>query len=183
MLKKIITNSINRPAAQSLPDSVVNLPYVFLGDGAFALREYMMKPFPGHHVLGSPERIFNQELSGSRVVVENTFGILTNVFRIFQRPIPLEPVKASVITKTCVLLHNFLRKSKSSRNVYTPIGSVDVYENGELVRPGTWRTSRQSSNLSEMQQLGRRCPIGAKKTREAFMNYLYKKKNEVPVEQ
>ena len=64
LLKKIETNSINRPAPNLLPDSDVSLPYVFLGDGAFALRNYMMKPFPGHHALGSPQRIFNQELLG-----------------------------------------------------------------------------------------------------------------------
>lgn len=29
-----------------------------------------MKPFPGHHALGTPERLFNQKLSSSPVAVD-----------------------------------------------------------------------------------------------------------------
>ncbi|CAH1959336.1 unnamed protein product [Acanthoscelides obtectus] len=88
-----------------------------------------MKPFPGHHAVGTPKRLFNQKLSSSRVTIENTFGIISSVFRIFKRPIPLNIPKASLITMICVLLHNFLRKSKTSRHMYTPPNSVDKYVN------------------------------------------------------
>ncbi|KAF9405809.1 hypothetical protein HW555_013591 [Spodoptera exigua] len=103
-----------------LPNSNTSLPYVFLADAAFALSTHIMKPFPGHHALGTPERLFNQKLSSSRVAVENTFGIMSSVFRIFKKPIPLNITKASLITMTCVLLHNFLRKSKTSQHLYSP---------------------------------------------------------------
>lgn len=175
--EKISTNSINLPPPSSLPGSDVALPYVFLGDGAFALSTHLMKPFPGHHALGSPQRVFNQELSNSRVVVENTFGILANIFRIFQREIPLDVIKASIITKTCVLLHNFLRKSKTSRHIYTPPGSSDSYINGKLIHPGSWRINHGGSTFLPLQPMGRRTTSDAMNTRENFMNYLIKKKN------
>ncbi|XP_063836770.1 uncharacterized protein LOC135085916 [Ostrinia nubilalis] len=75
--KKICDGTLNLPPSCPLPGSNTNMPYVFLGDGAFALSTHIMKPFPGHHQLGTPERMFNQELSRSRAVVENTFGILS----------------------------------------------------------------------------------------------------------
>ncbi|CAF4947221.1 unnamed protein product [Pieris macdunnoughi] len=74
--KKICDGTLNLPTSCPLPGSNTNMPYVFLG-GAFALSTHIMKPFPGHHLLGTPERMFNQQLSRSRVVVENTFGILS----------------------------------------------------------------------------------------------------------
>ncbi|XP_050670649.1 putative nuclease HARBI1 [Leptidea sinapis] len=80
LYQKLSSNSMNLPRPIPLPNSDIVMPYVFLGDGAFALSTHLMKPFPGHHALGSPERVFNHELSRSRVKVENTFGILTARF-------------------------------------------------------------------------------------------------------
>lgn len=97
-----------------------------------ALSTHVMKPYPGNHEIGSPNRIFNQHLSRSRVVVENTFGILSSVFRIFRRPINLKLESMKEITMTCVLLHNFLRKSKTSSEMYTPPGMLDVWLHGEI---------------------------------------------------
>ncbi|XP_050664577.1 uncharacterized protein LOC126965177 [Leptidea sinapis] len=85
--KKICKNEIDFPIPCPLPGSDVNVPYVFIGDGAFALSMHVMKPYPGQHNIGSPKRIFNQCLSRARVVVENTFGVLASVFRIYRRPI------------------------------------------------------------------------------------------------
>lgn len=169
--EKMSTNSINLPPPSPLPDSDVNMPYVYLGDGAFALSTHVMKPFPGHHALGTPERLFNQKLSSSRVVVENTFGIMASKFRVLKKPMALCDVKASIITMTCVLLHNFLRKSKTSREIYTPPGLVDTYRDGELLRPGSWRQNNDNSFIP-LQPLPRRAASNAIQVRLNFMNYL-----------
>lgn len=173
LLQKIETNSINLPP----PNSTTNLPYVFLADSAFALSTRIMKPFPGHHELGTPERIFNQELSRSRVFVENTFGILSSKFRIFKSCIPLDEVKASKVTMTCVLLHNFLRKSISSRNSYTPPGTVDSYVNGELVQRGSWRRNNRETCITPFDAVPRRSTMNALETGVNFMNYIYERRN------
>lgn len=57
--KKNSDNSINLPPPSSLPGCEIDLPYVFLCDGAFSLTKNLMKPFPGRHELNSPERVFN----------------------------------------------------------------------------------------------------------------------------
>lgn len=145
--KKICRNELDLPTPCPLPGSNIDVPYVFIGDGAFALSTHVMKPYPGNHDSDSQKMIFNKCLSRSRVVVENTFGILSAGFRIFRRPIDLDPDIVSQLTMTCVLLHNFLRNSKKSAARYTPPGTFDEYDdNGNLTRPGSWRTNARGYN-------------------------------------
>lgn len=53
----IYNNTLNLPEPRPLPGSNIDVPYVFLGDGAFALHRNLMKPYPGNHDRLSPERI------------------------------------------------------------------------------------------------------------------------------
>jgi len=78
-------------------------------------------------------------------VVENVFGILSSVFRVFRKPMLLEPKKAELVVMACVYLHNFLRKEKSSRDIYSPTDLIDHEVEGQLVR-GTWREEIQSNS-------------------------------------
>lgn len=100
--QKIADDTISLPPDTPLPGRDINMPYVFLGDGAFALHRHILKPFPGNHDLGTVERTFNYKLSSTRVIVENVFGVLTSVFRIFQKPIEIDLPKVSLVTMTCV---------------------------------------------------------------------------------
>ncbi|XP_050311513.1 uncharacterized protein LOC126747063 [Anthonomus grandis grandis] len=106
--KKIDTNQLNLPPDVPLPGRETSTPYVFLGDGAFALHKNVMKPFPGNHDMGTKERIFNYKLSSSRVIVENTFGVLTSVFRVFKKPIEIDVSKVPKITLTSIILTAYL---------------------------------------------------------------------------
>lgn len=65
------------PPPQALKDDRTPLPFAIVGDDAFPLREWLMKPFP-HRLMSRPERIFNYRLSRARRVVENVFGILAH---------------------------------------------------------------------------------------------------------
>ena len=168
-------NTLNLPAPRPLPGSNMDMPFVFLGDGAFALHTHIMKPYPGNHDKNSPERIFNKKLSGSRVIVENTFGILASRFQIFKRPIELCPEKASAITLTCILLHNYLISSKTSSQIYFPEGTVDVYDNNDtLIQPGSWREKIASTSaIQNMPPVARRASASANQVREEFNNYFF----------
>lgn len=172
--QKIDSNIINLPPDTPLPGRQMNVPYVFLGDGAFALHKHVMKPFLGNHDIDTAERTFNQKLSSTRVIVENVFGVLTSVYRIFKKPIEININNVPIITKTCILLHNFLRKSESSRNIYTPPGTFDyITMDGQLVN-GTWRQDHtESSGIRTIPNVARRTSSNISEIRSEFANYLH----------
>ena len=74
--KALQRNNLNLPAPQPLPknsdpfwhgQSEDNLPLVFVGDDAFPLNTYCMKPY-SNKSLSDEERIFNYRLSRFRRV-------------------------------------------------------------------------------------------------------------------
>nr|CAI5842890.1 unnamed protein product [Callosobruchus analis] len=141
-------------------------------DDAFALTINFMKPYAGQ-LSQSPERVFNYRLSRARRIVENAFGIMASVFRVFRKPMQLKVDNVEKITKACVYLHNYLRKSKTSRSLYTPSGSFDNedLENGTII-PGTWRSITQNdAGLICLDRVPRRPPTDAKLIREEFKEY------------
>lgn len=100
---------LNLPSPAPLPNTTDLFPYVFVADEAFALHNNLLKPY-SQRLLNAPRQIFNERLSRARVVVENAFGILSSRFRVFQKPINLQPPKATVVTLASCYLHNFLAK-------------------------------------------------------------------------
>ncbi|XP_049316669.1 uncharacterized protein LOC125779377 [Bactrocera dorsalis] len=104
---------LNLPQPEKLPLSDDILPYVLVGDDAFPLLENLMKPYSRRN-LNVEEQIFNYRLSRARRVVENSFGILANRFRILHTTMNLDPEKSAKITLACCYLHNFLIKTNSS---------------------------------------------------------------------
>ena len=73
----VITSSTDIPHQKPLSDDDRPIPYFIIGDNAFALNEWMMKPFTAAP-LEQDERFFNYRLSRARRCVENAFGILAN---------------------------------------------------------------------------------------------------------
>lgn len=113
------------------------LPYVFVADDAFSLTNETMKPYPSQ-LKRNLESTFNERLSRANSVGENAFGLMASVFRILCKPLALQPEKVDLVLKTCVLLHNFLRRSSTSKKLYSPDGSLDYVSGGQL-ELGSWR--------------------------------------------
>ena len=49
------------------------LPFVFVANEAFPLKQFLMKPYPARE-LDEQRRIYNYRLSRARRVIENAFG-------------------------------------------------------------------------------------------------------------
>jgi hypothetical protein len=78
----LLQDVIGLPDPAVLPNDIgEELPYYLVGDDAFALSEFMMKPF-SRRSMELEERVFNYRLSRARRVVENAFGILANRWQI-----------------------------------------------------------------------------------------------------
>ncbi len=85
------------PEPAPLPGTVrPDLPFAMVGDEAFPLRNYLLRPYPGRHLPGNSielahahvylftllyledQAVYNYRLSRARRIIENTFGILVS---------------------------------------------------------------------------------------------------------
>ena len=80
-------------------------PYI-VGDGAYPLSEWLLKPYPRIGVLAQDEKRFNKEISKARVKVEHCYGILKGLWRILRQAIQDDIQKVPLIILCCCILHN-----------------------------------------------------------------------------
>ena len=125
---------IGFPQPDPLPGDTQDIPYFLVGDDAFALRTYMMKPY-GCKMMTRKQRIFNYRLSRARRVVENAFGILANRFQVLLTTMMHEADTVRLIVKACVLLHNLMR----TRYPVMQNRLLDNEQHTGNVVPGAWR--------------------------------------------
>ncbi|CAH1993154.1 unnamed protein product [Acanthoscelides obtectus] len=115
--KKLKSGSLRLPQPSNPQNSQRELPFVFIGDEAFALRTDFLKPY-SRRDLDHDRKIFNYRLSRGRSKIENSFGILSARFQVFQTAIRLHLESIDKVVMACCVLHNFLRR-KCGKS-YTP---------------------------------------------------------------
>lgn len=81
---QICQESLNVTSEQQLPGTQLFLPHVLVGDEAYPLKIFLMRPYPRKRA-GSHEVIYNERLSLARHVVECAFGIMTSKWRLLTR--------------------------------------------------------------------------------------------------
>ena len=81
------------------------VPLLILGDPAYPLRPWLMKPFSDTG-LTPRQRKFNYQLSRSRVVVENAFGRLKGRWRTLMKRIDNDIKYVPTLVMACCVLHN-----------------------------------------------------------------------------
>ncbi|XP_011706166.1 PREDICTED: uncharacterized protein LOC105461366, partial [Wasmannia auropunctata] len=123
-------NEKNLPQMSVLEPNGPLLPYVLVGDEAFALNQYMMRPYSRCGRLTLQKKIFNYCLSRARRVVESSFGIMVARWRIYRRPIISSISTAVKIVQATTCLHNFIIKNENKlhnfQRRYTRIARNDV---------------------------------------------------------
>lgn len=108
--RRLAANQLHLPQNQRLPgDSGMPMPYIFVADEAFGLSEHILRPY-GQRGLSEVKKVFNYRLSRARRMVECTFGILANKWRILHRPLDTKPEFCDLIIKACCILYNYVRK-------------------------------------------------------------------------
>lgn len=159
-------DSLGIPPPTSLPGSDRRVPYHIVGDEAFPLREWLMKPFP-HRGLTKEERIFNYRLSRARRIVENAFGIMSNRFQCLLTTMSLQPKRVESVTLACCCLHNLLR-DKHPQAILGNADSEDPKTHEHI--PGAWR--EHSVPLEGLQvHTHQRGPLPAREMRQYLKEY------------
>jgi hypothetical protein len=112
LYEKLVGEHLQLPPRKP-QNGTMDLPYVFVGDEAFTLREDFLKSFSQKD--RNPERkVFNYRLSRARRIVENILRIVASRFRIFHTQINLKLDRIETIVMTCCVLHNYLRRRCTS---------------------------------------------------------------------
>jgi hypothetical protein len=172
------TGTVELPPAMPLPGRTQSVPYFFVADNAFAMRNYIMKPCPFKDQ-PAPNRILNYRLSRACKIIENVFGIIANrchVLRKLQIQNPTSTV--NIMLEVCVL-HNFLMSTEGSRSSYLQPGllnteSTDTHE----VQCSMWREEAvPSTNLLQLQR--RPCPSSQNSTRNELREFFMTPQGEI----
>lgn len=147
---------MNVPNAKALPEQNLPCPYLLIGYEGFALKPYLMRPYPYRQSRADIRKEnYNTRLCKARRVVENAFGISAQKWRIFYRPIDLSIEKTILIVKTICILHNFLRTEKSDGKYFEELEAQEPSLNA----------------FHGLCQDPRRATSSAFETREKFVNY------------
>lgn len=166
--------SIDYPPDEPLPNDDEDMPYFIVGDDAFPLREWLMKPFPGR-ILTHDEKVFNYRISRARRVVENAFGIMANRFRCLHHAMEQKVATVHKIVNTCVVLHNFARihfPGAGANQLDRPLGD------GNLAR-GAWRNAFNWADVRNIRG-GNIDAVAAKQQRETLKRYFASPAGRVP---
>ncbi|CAD7084400.1 unnamed protein product [Hermetia illucens] len=119
--KRLEKNQLKLPKEEALPGRTLPIPYVLVAVDAFPLTTNIMKPFPGEITRNSPNRIFNYRLSRARRIVENAFGLLAAVFRIFRKPLELTELETAIDVVLCCIYNTCITfyESNLPPEIYT----------------------------------------------------------------
>ena len=83
-----------------------HIPIVLLGDSAYPLLSWVMKPFPHNCALSDSQKLYNYHLSKARIVIENAYGRLKARWRCLKKGLDVKPENATIIISACCVLHN-----------------------------------------------------------------------------
>ena len=167
-------NSIGLPAADPLPNDDRPTPYYILEDDAFGLRTYMVKPY-AQRQMTKKQRIFNNQLSRGRRVVENAFCILAQRWQVLLTTMQHDPSTIASIVETSVILHILMRM----RYPALQNAAIDAENTNHQIVPGLWRDTANMHDLDNVRGPNRDV-TAAKEQREYLRLYFNSAAGSVP---
>lgn len=135
--QKCAKNLLHFPKAEKLDASGDPCDFVIVADEAFPLKTYIMRPFAKNSINGDQEFFFNYRLSRARRVVENAFGILAGRWRVFLKPLEVQPETVDSIVLASCCLHNMLRVSRNTnfeKRIQASVTEIQALEDLQSIR-------------------------------------------------
>jgi len=133
---------------------------VILGDEAYPLLSYLMRPYPRRQLTES-RRLYNYRLSRGMRVAESAFGILAGKWRILNKSTETSPTMADRIVKCICVLHNtFIDREGLDERPLLELQNQEDSFSTNLDKPE--RQVTRSNNRSYLR---------ARKVRDAFTVY------------
>lgn len=123
--KALMTKQVKIPGPAFLPGTNIKAPHVFLGDEAYPLLDFLLKPYGGQS-LPIAEECFNSRLSRARKTVECAFGMLNSKWRILTKPIETAVDTADNIIKCVCVLHNTILAREGLEHHLTDVEIVQI---------------------------------------------------------
>ncbi|XP_055910749.1 uncharacterized protein LOC129945114 [Eupeodes corollae] len=149
LFKLLEADKFNVPPPQALPESNIVFPNFLIGDEAYPLKNYLLRPYPRRNLNAQTEN-FNKKLSIARKCIECAFGILSKKWRFLQKNIETKPSTAVRLIKCACILHNFVRECDGDSDLdYIHVSAEmanDLAQTNATTQEEQSRYNRSSSN-------------------------------------
>ena len=171
------TKKLHIPSGRTLPGMIpaYKIPLVVIGDEAFPSQEDLLRPYPGRKSMTLPlrEEEYNFRLSRARRIVENSFGILSQRFRVYHRKLQLYPASIVPVVQATVVLHNYLTDPKEDiESVYRHL-DVSPHFNRNT-------TGGRHAGLVDLPRIGNHPGAGAIRVRNVFTDFFVSNVGYIP---
>ena len=155
LCRAIENRDIGLSEPRALPYHLEKIPFVILDDDAFASKNYMMKTLPLRN-LTIEKRTYNCRHSRAKRISGNMFGIHANRWSVFHTTMHLSPERATSVTLSALIFHNYLLKSPS-KITYCTSGLIDQEDKKDNVvalvagASSIWQNNSYQSLLNVME--------------------------------
>ena len=79
---------------------------MIVGDSAYPLKPWLLRPFKDNGALNQDQRNFNRELSKARIVSEHAYGLTKGRWRVLQKRLDEDCERVPDTIIACCVLHN-----------------------------------------------------------------------------
>ncbi|XP_033113465.1 protein ALP1-like [Anneissia japonica] len=129
LYRKLSSGTFYPPFTKTIEGKEV--PIVILGDSAYALSTFLMKPYAEGLATAAQKR-FNERLSRTRILVEHSFGRLKGRWRSIMKRNDSQADKIHIVVASCIVLHNFCEVWNMD---YEEYNNFDVEQPGNEYHP------------------------------------------------